>query len=49
MAKIKSLEIQAFYYSLSPGAFRLLASMQRFESARRLQILLDFKAKDINH
>jgi hypothetical protein len=37
----KSLDFQAFSYSLSLGVLRLLASMQRFESARRLQIMID--------
>src|SRR4030095_15297215 len=37
MAKIKSLNFQAFSYSVSLGVFSLFASMQRFESARRLQ------------
>ena len=38
----KWLDFLGFCYSLSLGVFRLLASMQRFESARRLHFLLDF-------
>jgi hypothetical protein len=37
----KSPVSQAFYHFLSLGVFRLYASMQRFESARRLQFLLN--------
>ena len=38
----KVLDFAGFCLSLSLGVFALLASMQRFESARRLHLLLHF-------